>query len=105
MTSQNNSKTNFICNRCGKCCLSLTENGRFCVPLSKNDAKIIRSLQLYKELNREGKVKIIKGVYDPYYPYDMVAKGICPFYDEKRKECKIYFEHRPSICMNFECSS
>lgn len=104
MNSQNNLKHNFECIRCGKCCLSLTEHGRFCVPLSKEDAKIIRNIPLYKDLKKQGKINIIKGEYDPYYPYDMVAKGICPFYDKEKKECRIYFEHRPTICMNFECS-
>jgi Fe-S-cluster containining protein len=59
---------------------------------------------LFKFLKKEGKINIKKGEYDPYYPYDMVANGICPFFEEEMRVCKIYNDHRPSICMKFECS-
>lgn len=90
------------CIGCAECCISLTEKGKFLIPLTKEDAQILRKNEMYQRLRKNGKITIKKGEFDPYYPYDLVAKGLCPFLDPARKFCNIYPD-RPTGCRKFEC--
>jgi len=67
------------------------------------DAKNIRALPLFKEYQKAGKIAIKKGEYDPLYPYDLVANGLCPFYDPEARLCRIYDQYRPTTCVKFQC--
>ena len=90
------------CTKCGECCLSLTENNIFTIPLTRKDARRLKSNAKFKELREAGKIEITKGNYDPFYPYDLVAEGYCPFLNLEIKRCIIY-EDRPSNCREFTC--
>ena len=90
------------CTKCAHCCISLTENGQFCVPLTKEDAHRIRKNSIYQDFKGKNIINIVKGISDPYYPYDMVANGLCPFLDTAIMQCKIYPD-RPSNCASFTC--
>lgn len=90
------------CTKCAECCLSLTEDGIFTIPLTKKDAKRIKKNEVFRNLNKKKKVKIIKGTYDIFYPFDLYAEGPCPFLTTDTKKCTIYFD-RPSNCIKFKC--
>lgn len=91
------------CKMCGECCINLTENGKFCLPISKTDAKYLQQLPLFKKYLKAGKIVVLKGEYDLYYPFDLVADGLCPFFDPETKLCQIYSEYRPAACVKFQC--
>jgi Fe-S-cluster containining protein len=91
------------CQRCGQCCKSLTENGRFSLPLSRQDAEKISKLSKFKDYKKLGKIKIIKSTFDGLYDKELSAKGFCPFLDPKTFSCEIYDQGRPSTCINFQC--
>jgi Fe-S-cluster containining protein len=93
----------FVCKRCLQCCITLTEHGKFSIPLTKEDAQILRKNLKFQEMKKANKISIKKGSDDPLYPYDLIAHGLCPFLDRTVKECIIYPD-RPSNCKKFTCS-
>ncbi len=91
------------CTRCGRCCMSLTEYGRFSLPLSREDAKTISKLAKFIEYKALGKIAIKKSTFDPLYDRELSAKGLCPFLDMATKSCEIYDLGRPESCKKFKC--
>jgi Fe-S-cluster containining protein len=80
----------------------LTTNNKFLIPITKEDAKMLRKNPIFQDIEKNHKVGIKKATFDPFYPYELVAKGLCPFLDKKEKICVIY-EDRPSGCRSFLC--
>jgi Fe-S-cluster containining protein len=90
------------CKKCAQCCYTLTDKGVFTIPLTSNDATILKKNSIFQSLEKQKILKITNGNYDPYYKFDLVAKGTCPFLDQTVNRCIIY-EDRPSNCRSFEC--
>lgn len=91
------------CKGCGQCCISLTESGHFSLPLTKQDVQKLKHNKIIQNLLTSQDLRITKGNYDYYYPYDLVAEGFCPCFDQTTKRCIIY-DDRPSNCKAFACS-
>ena len=92
------------CTSCAKCCLSLTENGHFIIPISKEDCKKIKKNNVFKDMKKKGRVKIKKGKYDKFYPKELIGDGDCCFLTDVTKKCLIY-EDRPNVCKQFFCDN
>jgi Fe-S-cluster containining protein len=90
------------CKGCAECCLSLTENNKFLIPLTKADAARLRKNPIFQDLQKKKIIWISKGTYDYFYPYDLIANKLCPFLDLDLKICNIYPD-RPSNCKSFFC--
>ena len=73
------------CIRCGECCSAI-------LPVTNEEIKRI------KAYIKKKRIKPTK-VHNSEHTFDCT----CPFYDEEKKECRIY-EVRPSICSSFLCS-
>jgi len=91
------------CIKCAQCCLSLTDNGKYSLPLTRGDARKLRKNKIYRSLLRQRTLRIQRGRFDPLYPFELRAKGPCPFLEgENKKRCLIYVD-RPSNCREFTC--
>ncbi len=91
------------CTRCGQCCISLTENGHFSLPISRQDARKISKLAKFNEYKASGKIAIVKSNFDVLYDLELSAEGLCPFLDMATKSCEIYNLMRPESCIKFQC--
>ena len=71
------------CIKCGNCCTAL-------LPVSKAEIKILQRYVKKHRIQKENHA-------------DVDLDLTCPFYDTKKKLCKVY-EVRPMICRDFICS-